>query len=203
MIYKHVFFTILFTDATCVIQTALSPLLMSDVRHWAHSTNLFLWYWLMTLYITENLISFFSQMWDTLPWIKFAKSTIIRVSLSFMSTLLPGSSSEYHFYETPTRLSIIVCLTSSKDWYMTQRKFLECPFLNVVIWRRLESWFPLRYQVYLVTTINIISGNHESGITLCFDHVNEKWMIIWVQCWAGFLFMPQLVHSVTVHCYYS
>ena len=71
---------------------------------------------------------------------------------------------------------------------MTQRKFLEYSLNNIVVRPWSESWCPLRYQVYLVITMNIISGNHELGMTLCFDHVNENWMIICVPCFAGFLF---------------
>ena len=35
-----------------------------------------------------------------------------------------------------------------------------------------------------VTIMNIISGNDELSMTsmfwACFDHINEKWMVIWV-----------------------
>ena len=47
----------------------------------------------MKIYITEDLIICFHQMWDTLPKMKFVQSTTMTMSLNFMSTPLPGSSS--------------------------------------------------------------------------------------------------------------
>ena len=41
----------------------------------------------------------------------------------------------------------------------TQRKFLPYFLINMVNWQWSESCCPLCYQVYLVTTMNIISGN--------------------------------------------
>ena len=169
------------------------------VRHWAHSTNWFLWYWLMTIYIIEDLINCFHQTWDTLPKIKFVKGTTITVSLSFMSTQLPGDDFELDkntiFMKHPPDCQL------SSDWLnnMTQRKFLGYPLVNIVIWPWSESRCPLRCQVYSVTTMNIISGNHDLGVTLCFDHINEKWMIIWVSRLVGLLFRLQFVHPVTIH----
>ena len=51
---------------------------------------------------------------------------------------------------------------------MTQRKFMEYHLIDIAIWPWSESWCPFRYQMYLVITMNVISGNRELGMTLMF-----------------------------------
>ena len=85
-----------------------------------------------------------------------------------MSTSLPGSSSnDFEQCKNTVFMKHTPDSQSSSTWlhrkteYMTQRKFLEYLQINIVIWPWSESRCPLRYQVYLVTTMNIISGNNE------------------------------------------
>ena len=160
------------------------------VRHWAHSITWFLLYQLRTIYITEDLINCFHQMWDTLAQTKFVKSTTITVSLSFMSTPLSCNSSD-DFEQSKNTIfmkhppaSIIVCLTPSKYW----------------LWHHDSSWSILWLSsVYLVTTMHIISGNHELGMTLCFDHVIENEWSFGCRAWQDSYLGLSFVHSVTVY----
>ena len=160
------------------------------VRHWAHSTNWFQLYWPMTIYITADLINCFHQMWDTLSQMKFVNSTTIIVSLSFMSTPLALvmilNKAIIPFLWNTHQIVNCRLLEPSKDWMIWH---------NESSW----SWCLLRYQLYLVIIMNMISENMSFEVWLCFDHVNEKSMIIWVRCLVGLLFRHQFDHSVTVH----